>query len=112
MLNVSFVLTSSIARISKLKEDRARAKAKLRNWSLQRPTKTPLYLLKEREFAQHEEEMEKQKREEELENRKDLFKRISISEIRKHARMHDETIATMSHEGCKSPFFGFNFVSY
>lgn len=90
-----------------MKEDRARAKAKLRNWSLQRPTKTPLYLLKEREFAQQEEEMEKQKREEELENRKDLFKRISISEIRKHARMHDETIASMSHEGCKSPFSWF-----
>lgn len=36
--------------------------------------------------------LEEQKREAELNNRKNIYKRISLSEIRNHARIHDNTL--------------------
>jgi hypothetical protein len=64
----------------------------MRNWSHQRPNREPLYLKKEKEFLTQKELLDKRKRELELNYRKGVFKRISISEIRIHARKHDHII--------------------
>ncbi|CAI2384441.1 unnamed protein product [Moneuplotes crassus] len=80
-----------IARVTKLKEERKKAKTKMRDWS-HKPSRIPLYLQKEMQFQKQKEEEENRKRITELNNRKDIYKRISISEIRRHARMHDDTV--------------------
>ena len=82
----------SVDRIGKLKEDRVRAKSRIREWSQKKPSQTPLYLLKEQEFESCQQLAEQQRREEELELRKKVFKQISISEIRKHAKDHDHEL--------------------
>jgi len=64
----------------------------MRGWSQNKPKNQPLYLQKELEFQREEEEKERKKREIEIQNRKDIYKRISISEIRKHAKLHDITV--------------------
>lgn len=66
--------------------------SRTREWSQKKPAKTPLYLLKEQEFVSSQQLVEQQRRDEELELRKKVFKRISISEIRKHAKAHDSQI--------------------
>lgn len=43
-------------------------------------------------FKREEEEKEQKKREIEIMHRRDTYKRISISEIRKHAKLHDITV--------------------
>lgn len=79
-------------RIGKLKEDRVHAKQQMRHWSQKRITDVPLYLKKETEFERQQREVEEQKRQSEMQYRKNVFKRISISEIRKHAKMHDSKV--------------------
>lgn len=64
----------------------------MRDWSNNRPSTEPLYIKKEKEFLNQVEQLENQKRENELNHRKDVFKRISISEIRIHARKHDHIV--------------------
>jgi hypothetical protein len=81
-----------LERISKLKIDRERAREKMRDWSQKKPKHQPLYLIKEHEFNTLEQQMEEERRQQELESRKNIFKRISISEIRKHAREHDNIL--------------------
>lgn len=64
----------------------------MRDWSNKRPNTEPLYVKKEKEFLTQIEQQEAQKRVNELNHRKDIFKRISISEIRIHARKHDHIV--------------------
>ncbi|CAI2384229.1 unnamed protein product [Moneuplotes crassus] len=80
-----------IERITKIKEDRKRAKSRMKECS-HKPLKIPLYLQKEKEFKKEQQEQERKRREYQLNNRRDIYQRVSLSEIRRHAREHDDTI--------------------
>lgn len=84
--------TEIVERLTRLKEDRIRAKSRLRELSTKKAEKVPLYLKKEQEFTIQEQEQEERRKLEELQARKEMYKRISISEIRIHAKLHDKVL--------------------
>lgn len=63
----------------------------MKEWN-HKPLKIPLYLQKEKEFKKEQQEQERKRREYQLNNRRDIYQRVSLSEIRRHAREHDDTI--------------------
>lgn len=92
-----------VLRLTKLKEDREQSKIKMREFWRNTVDPEPLFLKKQKQFESFEHQKEEQRKQAELKQRKEMFKRISISEIRMHAKLHDKVINQKQHVSVTKP---------